>query len=145
MFATLLSFGWRFHLGPEAKWLAETGVSCKTACVQLASKPCPVPLQPALAKLSAGCGSSRALFLAAWNGWEQSCLCPAPCYLSKAALKFVLTFLFSRDVELKIKPFKSGKSGSRLNNLGQGIVSDALQETQSVVNLISSCISTKFS
>lgn len=45
-------------------------------------------------------------------------------------------------MKLKIKWFKSG---SRLNNLGQAIVSGALQETQSAFNLTSFCNSTKFS
>lgn len=83
----------------------------------------PLPPLPPLAKFSTGSRSSKALFLAALDGWEQLCLWPEPLYLSnlKAALKFLLPFLLFvswRYVELKIKWFKSG---SRLNNLGQGM------------------------
>lgn len=138
----IISLGQKFPSSPEAVRLSLE--FCKQpVCAQLAATLCPLPSPPPGRSFLLGAGAAR-LFPAARNGWEPSCLCPAPCYLSnlKAAPKFVLPFSFPRDVELKIKWFRSG---SRLNNLGQGMVSDALQETQSVVNPISSCNSTKFS
>lgn len=133
-----LSFGQRFPLGPEAPGLAAPKAFCSTASL------CPAASLTTPGKAFHSEQEQQG-FVSALDGWEQLCLWPEPCYLSnlKAALKFVLPFFVSwRYVELKIKWFKSG---SRLNNLGQGMFSDALQETQAVVNLISSCNSTKFS
>lgn len=125
-------------LGSEAPGLAAPKAFCSTASL------CPAASLTTPGKAFHSEQEQQG-FVSALDGWEQLCLWPEPCYLSnlRSALKFVLPFFVSwRYVELKIKWFKSG---SRLNNLGQGMFSDALQETQAVVNLISSCNSTKFS
>lgn len=121
-------------LGRNFTWVLELKSWWKLHCcaeqpagAKLAWSSCPFPLQFFLLRfVTLGFGS-----------WCSSQLPDL-----EAALKPLLCFSLPGVVKLKIKWFKSG---SRLNNLGQAIVSGALQETQSAFNLTSSCNSTKFS